>query len=189
MIPIHATATANPQQLRWVVAAERLPARGAVRQAPGQLGGLLGDGTIVAIDVRSADVLITLGGGRNWREVGDDVRQALSDALLDPAGWQVDPVAGGPDGLAAITAELLAGPIGALAESHGGSIELMSIKGDTVNVRLSGACHGCPAAASTLHDNLQRELRRQSGRKVTVSSESLSAAKPLGRRLLSLIVR
>ena len=25
MIPIHATATANPQQLRWVIAADRLP--------------------------------------------------------------------------------------------------------------------------------------------------------------------
>lgn len=31
MIPLHATATADPQQLRWVVAAERLPTRGAVR--------------------------------------------------------------------------------------------------------------------------------------------------------------
>ena len=64
-----------------------------------------------------------------------------------------------------IVAELLAGPIGALAESHGGSIELVSIEGDSVNVRLSGACHGCPAASTTLHDNLQRELRVRSGRR------------------------
>jgi Fe-S cluster biogenesis protein NfuA len=189
MIPIHATATTNPQQLRWVVAADRLPARGAVRRAPGRLGALLGDGTIDDIEVRSADVLITLHSGRSWREAGDEVRRALSDALLDPPGWHVDPLADSTGGLAAITAELLAGPVGALAESHGGSIELVAIEGDTVKVRLSGACHGCPAAADTLHDNLQRELRRRSGRKVTVSSESSSAAKPLGRRLLSLIVR
>jgi Fe-S cluster biogenesis protein NfuA len=189
MIPIHATATANPQQLRWVVAADQLPARGAVRRAPGRLGALLADATIDHIEVRSADVLITLHSGRSWRESGDDVRRALADALLNPAAWHVDPVADATNGLAAITAELLAGPVGALAESHGGSIELVSIEGDTVNVRLSGACHGCPAAAGTLHDNLQRELRRRSGRKVTVSSESVSAAKPLGRRLLSLIVR
>jgi NFU1 iron-sulfur cluster scaffold homolog, mitochondrial len=189
MIPIHAVATANPQQLRWVVAADRLPARGAVRRAPGHLGVLLADATIDDIEVRSAGVLITLHAGRSWREVGDDVRRALSDALRDPAGWDVEPVADATGGLAAITAELLAGPVGALAESHGGSIELVSVEGDTVNVRLTGACHGCPAAASTLHDNLQRELRRRSGRKVTVSSESVSAAKPLGRRLLSLIVR
>jgi NFU1 iron-sulfur cluster scaffold homolog, mitochondrial len=189
MIPIHAVATANPQQLRWVVAADRLPTRGVVRTAPGRLGALLADATIDGIEVRPDDVLITLRAGRSWRELGDDVRRALSDALLDPAGWQVDPVADATGGLAAITAELLDGPIGALAESHGGAIELVSIDGDTVNVRLTGACHGCPAAAGTLHDNLQRELRRRTGRKVVVSSESVSAAKPLGRRLLSLIVR
>ena len=189
MIPIHAVATADPQQLRWVVDADRLPVRGAVHRAPGRLGALLADATIDDIEVRSADVLITLHSGRSWREVGDDVRQALADALLDPAGWHVDPVADTTGGLAAITAELLAGPVGALAESHGGSIELVSIDGDTVNVRLLGACHGCPAAAGTLHDNLQRELRRRSGRKVTVRSESVSPAMPLGRRLLSLIVK
>jgi Fe-S cluster biogenesis protein NfuA len=58
-----------------------------------------------------------------------------------------------------------------------------------VTVRLSGACHGCPAAAATLHDKLQRELRRQSGQKVTVCSENNSAAVPLGKKLLSLIIR
>ena len=60
MIPIHATATANPQQLRWVIAAERLPARGVVRHAPGRLGTLLDGGVIDEIEVRPADVAITL---------------------------------------------------------------------------------------------------------------------------------
>jgi len=188
MIPIHATATTNPQQLRWVVAADRLPARGAVRQAAGRLGALLADGVIDHIEVRPADVVITLHSGNNWREWGDDIRQALSDALLDPTGWDVDPIDDAA-GLAAIAAELLAGPIGALAESHGGSIELVSIEGDSVNVRLSGACHGCPAAAGTLHDKLERELRRRSGREISVNSETSSAPIPLGRKLLSLIVR
>jgi NFU1 iron-sulfur cluster scaffold homolog, mitochondrial len=54
---------------------------------------------------------------------------------------------------------------------------------------MSGACHGCPAAASTLHDNLQRELRRRAGQQVTVVNENDSAAMPLGRKLLSLLVR
>ena len=189
MIPIHATTTADPQQLRWVVDADRLPARGTVRRAPSRLGELLHDGVLDRVEVRSGDVLIMLSAGRSWREVGDDVRRALSEALLDPAGWHVDPATDDSAELAAIVAELLAGPIGALAESHGGSIELVSIEHDTVNVRLSGACHGCAAAASTLHDNLQRELRRRSGRKIKVTSESGSVAMPLGRRLLSLIVR
>jgi NFU1 iron-sulfur cluster scaffold homolog, mitochondrial len=188
MIPIHAIATADPQQLRWVVAAEELPPAGTVRRAPGRLGVLLNDGVISEMVVRTADVLITLRAGHRWRELGDDVREALDDALLNPTGWRVD-ASTDADQLAAIAAELLAGPIGALAESHGGSIELVSVVGHTVTVRTSGACHGCPAVESTLHDNLQRELRRRTGQRVTVCTESHSAAMPLGKKLLSLIVR
>jgi Fe-S cluster biogenesis protein NfuA len=188
MIPIHAIATTDPQQLRWVIGADRLPPAGSVRRVPGRLGVLLDGGVIDEIIVRTTDVLITLSAGHRWRELGDDVREALNDALLDPAGWRID-ASDNTDQLAAIASELLAGPIGALAESHGGSIELVSVAGNTVTVRMLGACHGCPAAVSTLHDKLQRELRRRTGRHVKVSSENESAAMPLGKRLLSLIVR
>jgi NFU1 iron-sulfur cluster scaffold homolog, mitochondrial len=192
MIPIHATATADPQQLRWVIAADRLPPAGTVRRAPGRLGALLDAAVIDEMVIRTGlgkgDVLITLSAGNRWRELGDDVREALNEALLDPADWRID-ASDNTDQLAAIAAELLAGPVGALAESHGGSIELVSVVGHTVTVRMSGACHGCPAAGSTLHDTLQRELRRRAGQQVTVCTENRSAAKPLGRRLLSLLVR
>jgi NFU1 iron-sulfur cluster scaffold homolog, mitochondrial len=188
MIPIHATATADPQQLRWVIAAERMPPAGRVRRAPGRLGVLLDGGVISEMLVRTADVLITLSTGQRWRELGDEVREALNDALLDPTGWRID-ASSDTDWLAAIAAELLAGPIGALAESHGGSIELVSVVGHTVTVRLLGACHGCPAAESTLHDKLQSELRRRTDQHITVCTESRSTAMPLGKRLLSLIVR
>jgi NFU1 iron-sulfur cluster scaffold homolog, mitochondrial len=189
MIPLHATATADPQQLRWVVAADRLPPGGTVCLAPGRLGALLNARVIEQMLVRTGDVLITLGAGHNWRERGDDVRAALSDALLDLAGWRVDPSPDGTAELATLTAELLAGPIGALAESHGGSIELVSVGDDNVTVRMRGACHGCPAASSTLQDKLQYELRRRAGRQVIVRSENDSIALPLGKRLLSLLVR
>lgn len=191
MIPIHATATADPQQLRWVIAADRLPPAGTVRRAPGRLGALLDGAVIDEIVIRTGlakgYVLITLSAGNSWREFGDDVRESLTDALLDPAGWRVD-ASDNTAQLAAIAAELLAGQIGALAESHGGSIELLSVVGHTVTVRMSGACHGCPAASSTLHDTLQRELRRRAGQQVTVRTENDSAATPLGKKLLSLMV-
>jgi len=189
MIPMHATATANPQQLRWVIPPDRLPPGGTVRQAPARLGALLDGGVIEQMVVRTADVLITLDPGYSWRELGDDVRQALSDALLDVAGWRVDPSPDSTTELTTITEELLAGPIGALAESHGGSIELVSVDADNVTVRMSGACQGCPAASATLHDRLQRELRRRAGEHVTVRSENDSIAMPLGKKLLSLLIR
>jgi NFU1 iron-sulfur cluster scaffold homolog, mitochondrial len=192
MIPMHATATADPQRLRWVITAEVLPPAGTVRRAPGRLGALLDDGVIDEIVIHTAsgkgEVLITLSAGNRWRDLGDDVRESLTDALRDPAGWRTE---ASEDSalLATIAAELIAGPIGALAESHGGSIELVSVVGHTVTVRMSGACHGCPAASSTLHDHLQRELRRRADQQVTVRAENDSAATTLGKRVLSLRVR
>jgi Fe-S cluster biogenesis protein NfuA len=193
MIPIHATATANPRQLRWVIAPDRLPPSGAARRAPGRLGALLDDGVIDELVVRTAlgkgEVLIALSAGNSWRELGDDIREALCDALLDPAGWRIHPSPDSTAQLAATAAELLAGSIGSLAESHGGSVELVSVSGNTVTVRMSGACRGCPASGSTLYDKLQLELRRRVGMQVTVCTENDSAALSFGKKLLSLIVR
>lgn len=189
MIPMHATATGNPQQLRWVVPPDRLPPGGIVGQAPGRLGALLAGGVIEELVVRTADVLITLDAAHGWRELGEEVRAALDEALADPTGWRVDRAADPAAGLAAVTAELLAGPVGALAHSHGGSIELVAVDGLDVTVRMSGACRGCAAAGTTLHDALRRELRRRVDPRVTVTSEQEPNPLSLGKKLLSLLVR
>lgn len=183
MIPIHATATSNPQQLRWVVAPGALPPEGTVQQAPGRLGALLDDGVIDKLVVRDADMLVTLTAGTTWRELGDDIGNALGDALEDPAGWRVDSPTDKHARLPEIASELLAGQIGALAQSHGGSIELVSVRGHNVTVRMSGACDGCPASGSTLHEKLQHELRRRVSNQVTVSCENRSAPVSFAKRL------
>jgi Fe-S cluster biogenesis protein NfuA/nitrite reductase/ring-hydroxylating ferredoxin subunit len=43
---------------------------------------------------------------------------------------------------------------------HGGDVELVAIKPpDTVELRLVGACHGCPASGQTLTDGVERAIR------------------------------
>ena len=58
--------------------------------------------------------------------------------------------------------ELIAGPVGAVAAMHGGSIELVDVTlhcgQRTVDVAMKGACRGCPAAVITLHQRLERQL-------------------------------
>jgi Fe-S cluster biogenesis protein NfuA len=34
---------------------------------------------------------------------------------------------------------------------HGGSVEVVALEGDTLKVRLGGACMGCPLSPTTLH--------------------------------------
>jgi NFU1 iron-sulfur cluster scaffold homolog, mitochondrial len=188
VIPLHATATSDPQQLRFVVPPAHLPPRGVVRAAPDRLTDWLSRKVIDSIVVADSGVLVTLATGQSWRDVGDEIRDALADALTQ-SGWQVGPATGDDDRVAGIVHELLAGQLGAYAQSHGGTIELVAVNGPDVTVRLSGACRGCPAADSTLTDRLQRELRRRVGDQVRVISDDGSAPVSLGRKLLALLVR
>jgi Fe-S cluster biogenesis protein NfuA len=38
-----------------------------------------------------------------------------------------------------------------ISHYHGGGVDLISFEGDTVKVRLGGACLGCPLSPVTLH--------------------------------------
>jgi len=47
-------------------------------------------------------------------------------------------------------------------QSHGGDVELVGIDEDnTVNVRLQGACQGCPGAAMTMKMGIERILKER----------------------------
>ena len=46
--------------------------------------------------------------------------------------------------------------------SHGGDVELVGIDDDnTVKVRLQGACQGCPGAAMTMKQGIERILKEK----------------------------
>ncbi|KLO30994.1 nitrogen fixation protein NifU [Mycolicibacter heraklionensis] len=188
MIPMHAVATDDPQRTRWVVDHDRLPAAGRVRHAPGRLGALRDAGVIDELTVAGSEIAITLSPQQSWRARGEEIRAALDEALREPAGWRVEPSERTSE-MARAAEELLSGPIGELAASHGGAIELVGVTGDQVRVRTSGACHGCLASESTLYDRLQRELRRRFGDQVTVSVANTSTAVSVGKKLLTLFVR
>ncbi len=47
-------------------------------------------------------------------------------------------------------------------QSHGGDIELVGVTEDlAVQVRLQGACHGCPGAMQTLKLGVERVLKER----------------------------
>lgn len=43
----------------------------------------------------------------------------------------------------------------------GGDIEFLGMEGNSVKVRLTGACHGCPSAAMTLQMGVLRTLQAE----------------------------
>jgi len=49
---------------------------------------------------------------------------------------------------------------GYISTYHGGSVELVSYDGQTVVVRLGGACLGCPLSPTTLHGWVEGTIRQ-----------------------------
>ena len=46
-------------------------------------------------------------------------------------------------------------------QADGGDIELMTVNGNSAEVRLSGMCAGCPSAHMTLHVGVESALREE----------------------------
>ncbi len=47
-----------------------------------------------------------------------------------------------------------------IEQYHGGSVEMVSLEGKTLKVRLGGACLGCPLLPSTLHGWVEGTVRQ-----------------------------
>ena len=47
-----------------------------------------------------------------------------------------------------------------IEQVHGGSVEMVSLQGRTLKVRLSGACRGCPLSPNTLHGWVEGTIRQ-----------------------------
>lgn len=49
-----------------------------------------------------------------------------------------------------------------MLQADGGDVELVEVtENGVVRVRLRGACHGCPMAALTIKDGIERTLKEQ----------------------------
>ena len=46
-------------------------------------------------------------------------------------------------------------------QADGGDLEIVRIEGKTVKLKLRGACGGCPHAAMTIKNGLERVLREE----------------------------
>lgn len=47
-----------------------------------------------------------------------------------------------------------------IEQFHGGSVEMVSLEGDVLKVRLGGACLGCPLSPNTLHGWVEGTVRQ-----------------------------
>ena len=55
-----------------------------------------------------------------------------------------------------------------MLQADGGDLEVVSIEGTNVLLKLTGACGGCPHATMTLKHGIERALREQVDESITV---------------------
>jgi Fe-S cluster biogenesis protein NfuA len=58
-----------------------------------------------------------------------------------------------------------------MLQADGGDLEVATIEGTDVTLRLKGACGGCPHATMTIKQGIQRILREQVDENIVVEQE------------------
>ena len=53
-------------------------------------------------------------------------------------------------------------------QADGGDLEIVAINGKTVQLKLRGACGGCPHATMTIKQGLERVLREEIDPEITI---------------------
>ena len=53
-------------------------------------------------------------------------------------------------------------------QADGGDLEIVKIEGKTVQLKLRGACGGCPHATMTIKNGLERVLREELDPEITI---------------------
>lgn len=62
-------------------------------------------------------------------------------------------------------------------QGHGGDVELVALKPpDTIEIRLVGSCHGCPASGQTLTEGIEKSVRAHCPEITTINQVSRGAA-------------
>lgn len=161
-IALHPEAGAVPEEVRWVVPDAPLPSSGLALEVPRDLAALLADGTLTEVRVQPGCVVTRAGSAGDWSRCGAAVRTAVAAAVAEPGRWRVDETDARDDQLLTdAVRRLLAGDVGDYVRSHGGAIDLVGVRHGVVNVRMRGACHGCPASELTLRARFERRLREE----------------------------
>jgi Fe-S cluster biogenesis protein NfuA/nitrite reductase/ring-hydroxylating ferredoxin subunit len=84
----------------------------------------------------------------------------LREALADPVVYGVLRFHGLVKAPLAERLEQALADVRPALESHGGDVQIVAIKApDTVELRLLGSCHGCPASHQTLSEGIEQAIR------------------------------
>jgi Fe-S cluster biogenesis protein NfuA len=160
-VPVHPERTEDPRAVLWRFGAGHGgDGQGWQASVDRAFAALVASGVVAEAAARTGAVLVTLTPDRTWAEHAAAVRDAVQGAAASCGATPSDPDARRRrlEEAALAALETVVGPY---AAGHGGGVHLLDVGPEVVRVRLTGACHGCPAAALTVHARLEGLIRRR----------------------------
>lgn len=146
---LHPEPTADPRLLRWVTRTRQLP------HWPPQLTALIDEGVLERVETGPGEVRTWLAENRSWTVDGPRVRSALFNALSS----MDDDAELSEYELRRRIEETLQRNVTPIAASHGGGVEVESVRDGVLTVKLAGACSGCSLAGRTIEQLVTRAVR------------------------------
>ncbi|RKQ34958.1 NifU family protein [Kocuria tytonis] len=163
---------------RWILTG-RSDSFADASEHPGEaLARLLAEDVLVAVAGGVGWIDTTLAPGRTWQEAAGEVRSAVTEHVAGAVPHELT-----TEDLRRLAHTVLKRDVAPIAGAHGGRIEISAVEGHTVTVVLEGACHGCPAAKTTLQDRFRTALRQWDPQAdVVEAGRSAATAAPTGGR-------
>jgi Fe-S cluster biogenesis protein NfuA len=115
-------------------------------------------------EIMVADQTLTIAKASDqlWPELGKKIGAVIREQIT-AGGTLISPdvakAAPSEDKIRKGIEELFREEINPSISSHGGFVELASVEGSTVYVRLGGGCQGCASANQTLRQGIERAIR------------------------------
>ncbi len=169
-IAITGEPTMNPATCKFVVDRPVYPGKSAyfgnrdAAQASLLARKLFEIPQVESVLIADKQITVTKTGSNPWPEVGKSIGTTIREHIRSGKPAVDEDYAGTLPGEGEIRRkiqDLFDREINPALGSHGGSVELVDVKGNSVYVKLGGGCQGCASAKMTLKMGIERILRER----------------------------
>ena len=170
--------TDDPHTLRWIFLNAQTPSVTALET-------LFAHYPFEKIVVEPDAVLITASSASFWTEETSTVHHLLETVAVPKGAATADITNKATQPTVTAINQIIDETIGAVLKTHGGEITLVSHTAEEVVLLLTGACVGCPGAASTIFGQLLPALQAAfPATRFTVQEEQRQRLRVLRRRVM-----
>ena len=117
---------------------------------------------VLQILIRGNTVTVTKDDSVSWTDLAKGIGATIRNQLQSGEPAIKESVGGGSakdEDIRTRVAQIVQDEINPAIASHGGFVEIMSVKGGIVYIKMGGGCQGCASSAATLRMGVEQSIR------------------------------